>query len=77
MIFQTDSGKKTLLVLQIKGEEIGSGVREMAKTERIAGDGVLSKVGKSLRKWFFSNNTGIEVITVSGLRGEGKVGKRS
>ncbi len=49
---------------------------EMAKVERIAGDGILSKVRKSLRRRFFGDDTGIEVVTISGLRRKGEIGER-
>ena len=71
VIFQTDSRKKPLLVLQAEGEEVRSSVGEMTKIERVAGGGVLSRVRESLRGWLFGDNTGVEVITVSGLRGKG------
>lgn len=76
MVFQTDSGEKTLLVLQVKGEEIRSGVRKMTKTEGVTRDGVLSKVGKSLRGRLLGNDTGVKVVTVSSLRRGGKIGER-
>lgn len=65
-----------MLVLQVKGEEIRGGVRKMAKTEGVARDGVLSKVGKSLRGRLLGNDTGVKVVTVSGLRRGGKIRER-
>lgn len=76
MIFQTDSREKTLLVLQVKGEEIRSGVGKMAKIKGVTGDGVLSGIRKSLRKGFLSDYTEVEVVTVFGLGGKREIKKR-